>query len=45
MADVVAQLHKAANGPLQELRARSRPEDCMPGPTFSNDVPRTSLGV
>ncbi|MFD5574878.1 hypothetical protein [Streptomyces cadmiisoli] len=34
VADVVAQLHKAADGPLEALRARSRPEDCTPGPTF-----------
>ncbi|MGQ4437474.1 hypothetical protein [Streptomyces sp. SAS_260] len=35
VADVVAQLHQAADGPLQALRDRSRPEDCTPGPTFS----------
>ncbi|MFF3129493.1 hypothetical protein ACFVRD_46610 [Streptomyces sp. NPDC057908] len=34
MADVVAQLHQAADGPLNTLRARTRPEDCTPGPTF-----------
>ncbi|MFD8725429.1 hypothetical protein ACFV2H_47705 [Streptomyces sp. NPDC059629] len=35
VADVVAQLYKAADGPLKALRARSGPEDCTPGPTFS----------
>jgi hypothetical protein len=34
VADVVAQLYKAAEGPLDALRTRSRPEDCTPGPTF-----------
>ncbi|MGW1507002.1 hypothetical protein ACWCQW_52950 [Streptomyces mirabilis] len=34
VADVVAQLHEAADSPLEALRARSRPEDCTPGPTF-----------
>ncbi|MGW2787408.1 hypothetical protein ACWC3X_40450 [Streptomyces populi] len=34
VADVVAQLHIAAEGPLDTLRARTRPEDCTPGPTF-----------
>ncbi|WP_433398782.1 hypothetical protein [Streptomyces sp. CA-146814] len=32
--DVVAQLHQAANGPLADLRARTRPADCTPGPTL-----------
>ncbi|MDK0524875.1 hypothetical protein [Streptomyces sp. ML-6] len=36
VADVVAQLHHAADSPLRALRARTRPEDCTPGPTFSN---------
>ena len=35
VADVVAQLYKAADSPLQALRAGSRPEDCTPGPTFA----------
>ncbi|MDX3209908.1 hypothetical protein [Streptomyces scabiei] len=35
VADVVAQLYKAADGPLKALRDRSRSEDCTPGPTFS----------
>ncbi|QDN64259.1 hypothetical protein [Streptomyces sp. S1D4-14] len=30
-----AQLHKAAHGPLEALRARTRPEDCVGGPTFA----------
>ncbi|MEV5903404.1 hypothetical protein [Streptomyces sp. NPDC052127] len=34
VADVVAQLCKAADSPLDALRARTRPEDCTPGPTF-----------
>ncbi|MER7196705.1 hypothetical protein CG723_41040 [Streptomyces sp. CB01635] len=34
VADVVAQFYKAADGPLDALRTRSRPEDCTPGPTF-----------
>lgn len=34
VADIVAQLHQAADGPLHPLRARTRPEDCTPGPTF-----------
>lgn len=37
VADVVAQLYKAADGPLDALRARTRPEDCTPGPTFPTD--------
>ncbi|MET9520317.1 hypothetical protein [Streptomyces sp. NPDC002994] len=37
VADVVAQLYKAADGPLDTLRARTRPEDCTPGPTFPTD--------
>ncbi|AEM88530.1 hypothetical protein [Streptomyces violaceusniger] len=37
VADVVAQLYKAARGPLEALRARTRPEDCVPGPTFPTD--------
>ncbi|MFI6468534.1 hypothetical protein [Streptomyces sp. NPDC050538] len=35
VADVVAQLYKAADSPLQALRDRTRPEDCTPGPTFA----------
>ncbi|MGW3569623.1 hypothetical protein ACWDSL_38160 [Streptomyces sp. NPDC000941] len=35
VADVVAQLHQAAHGPLEALRARTRPEDCVGGPTFA----------
>lgn len=35
VADVTAQLHKAAHGPLAALRARTRPEDCVGGPTFA----------
>ncbi|WP_331763884.1 hypothetical protein [Streptomyces cyaneofuscatus] len=34
VTDVVAQLHQAADGPLADLRARTRPADCTPGPTF-----------
>ncbi|MFE7552952.1 hypothetical protein [Streptomyces gardneri] len=33
--DVVDQLHKAAHGPLQDVRAVTRPEDCHGGPTFA----------
>ncbi|WP_333741111.1 hypothetical protein [Streptomyces sp. IBSBF 2806] len=29
VADVTAQLHKAAQGPLEALRARTGPEDCV----------------
>jgi hypothetical protein len=35
VADVTAQLHKAAHGPLEALRARTGPEDCVGGPTFA----------
>ncbi|WP_406172024.1 hypothetical protein OIE52_50300 [Streptomyces canus] len=35
VADVTNQLHKAAHGPLEALRARTRPEDCVGGPTFA----------
>lgn len=34
VADVVAQLHQATDGPLSALRVHSRPEDCIAGPTF-----------
>ncbi|WP_217225980.1 hypothetical protein [Streptomyces anulatus] len=34
VADVVAQLHQAAASPLASLRAQTRPQDCVPGPTF-----------
>ncbi|MFD4833237.1 hypothetical protein ACFWPV_25770 [Streptomyces uncialis] len=34
VADVVAQLHQAADSPLATLRERTRPKDCVPGPTF-----------
>jgi hypothetical protein len=37
VADVVAQLHKAADGPLIDLRTRTRPQDCTPAPTFPTD--------
>ncbi|MFI0742654.1 hypothetical protein ACH4PU_31925 [Streptomyces sp. NPDC021100] len=32
--DVVHQLYLAATGPLEALRARTRPQDCIGGPTF-----------
>lgn len=35
VADVTAQLHKAAHGPLQALRARTGPGHCIGGPTFA----------
>ncbi|MER7694323.1 hypothetical protein [Streptomyces sp. NPDC097610] len=35
VADVTAQLHKAVHGPLEALRARTRPEDSVGGPTFA----------
>ncbi|MEU1791972.1 hypothetical protein ABZ553_40090 [Streptomyces sparsogenes] len=34
VADVVAQLYRAADGPLAALRTRTRPQDCIGGPTF-----------
>ncbi|MFD7446619.1 hypothetical protein [Streptomyces sp. NPDC059909] len=34
VTDVVAQLYKAADGPLNALRARTWPADCTGGPTF-----------
>ncbi|UKY55622.1 hypothetical protein [Streptomyces inhibens] len=34
VSDVVDQLYQAADSPLQDLRARTWPEDCIPGPTF-----------
>ncbi|MEU1701816.1 hypothetical protein [Streptomyces pseudogriseolus] len=37
VADVVAQLYKAADSPLNDLRTRTRPEDCTPTPTFPTD--------
>ncbi|MEN8655501.1 hypothetical protein ABCR94_34245 [Streptomyces sp. 21So2-11] len=33
--DVVHQLYLATTGPLEDLRARTRPEDCTGGPTFA----------
>ncbi|MEU1378000.1 hypothetical protein ABZ442_30750 [Streptomyces triculaminicus] len=33
--DVLAQLYKAADGPLNALRGRTRPEACTGGPTFA----------
>ncbi|MEV0750194.1 hypothetical protein AB0I75_34170 [Streptomyces sp. NPDC050273] len=36
VADVTNQLHAAAHGPLNALRARTRPEDCSAGPTFAS---------
>ncbi|MFJ8827672.1 hypothetical protein ACIREE_38775 [Streptomyces sp. NPDC102467] len=36
VVDVTAQLNKAAHGPLQALRARTGPEDCIGGPTFAS---------
>ncbi|MFI2673209.1 hypothetical protein ACH5AU_27275 [Streptomyces albidoflavus] len=35
VADVVAQLYQAAEGPLPALRARTTPQDCTGGPTFA----------
>ncbi|MER6123002.1 hypothetical protein ABT173_10015 [Streptomyces sp. NPDC001795] len=35
VADVVAQFHKADRGPLEALRASTRPEDSVGGPTFA----------
>ncbi|WP_326695783.1 MULTISPECIES: hypothetical protein [unclassified Streptomyces] len=35
VADVTNQLHAAAHGPLEVLRARTRPEECIGGPTFT----------
>ncbi|GHE78751.1 hypothetical protein GCM10018785_53610 [Streptomyces longispororuber] len=32
--DVVHQLYLATTGPLEALRARTRPQDCLGGPTF-----------
>lgn len=37
VADVVTQLYKAADGPLNDLRTRTRSEDCTPAPTFPTD--------
>jgi hypothetical protein len=34
VADVLAQLHHAADSDLAALRARTTPADCTPGPTF-----------
>jgi len=36
VADVVAQLYKSVDGPLDALRLSSRPEDCVGGPTFAD---------
>lgn len=35
VADIVAQLHNAAHGPLDVLRTHTRPADCHGGPTFA----------
>ncbi|MER6123006.1 hypothetical protein ABT173_10035 [Streptomyces sp. NPDC001795] len=35
VADVVDQLYKTADGPLEALRARTQPGNCVPGPTFA----------
>ncbi|MGW6714402.1 hypothetical protein ACWF9X_15940 [Streptomyces globisporus] len=35
VTDVTSQLHAAAHSPLEALRARTRPQDCVGGPTFS----------
>ncbi|WP_416956879.1 hypothetical protein [Streptomyces sp. Agncl-13] len=35
VADVTVQLHHAAQGSLQTLRARTRPQDCVGGATFA----------
>ncbi|WP_424893320.1 hypothetical protein [Streptomyces sp. XH2] len=35
VADVVAQLYQAAEGPLEALRRRTSPQDCIGGPTFA----------
>lgn len=35
VADVLAQLYEAAEGPLEELRSRTVPRDCIGGPTFA----------
>ncbi|MFE7076466.1 hypothetical protein ACFU96_40905 [Streptomyces sp. NPDC057620] len=35
VADVTAQLHIAAHGPLKALRAQTGPESCVGGPTFA----------
>jgi hypothetical protein len=37
VTDVVAQLYKAADGPLNDLRRRTRPEGCTSAPTFPTD--------
>ncbi|MDL4813135.1 hypothetical protein [Actinomadura opuntiae] len=34
VADLLAQLHRAQNGPLDQLRAATTPGRCRPGPTF-----------
>lgn len=35
VADVTAQLYKAAQGPLEVLRSHTGSEDCVGGPTFA----------
>ncbi|MFI8932551.1 hypothetical protein ACIG3E_33425 [Streptomyces sp. NPDC053474] len=35
VSDVVTQLYRAADGPLDALRRRTRPRDCTGGPTFA----------
>lgn len=34
VADILAQVHHAADSPLAALRARTGPAQCVPGPTF-----------
>lgn len=36
--DVLAQLHAAENGSLQQLRATTEPSRCRPGPTFDGSA-------
>ncbi|MEU4828798.1 hypothetical protein AB0H37_43745 [Actinomadura sp. NPDC023710] len=36
--DLLAQLHRAENGPLDQLRAATTPDQCHPGPTFDGSA-------
>ncbi|MFC1414151.1 hypothetical protein ACEZCY_33885 [Streptacidiphilus sp. N1-12] len=36
--DVLAQVHAAESGPLEDLRQRTSPRQCIPGPTFEGSA-------
>ncbi|TDB91037.1 hypothetical protein E1264_03160 [Actinomadura sp. KC216] len=36
--DLLAQLHRAQDGPLNDLRVATTPDQCRPGPTFDGSI-------